>query len=89
MLDVHSGGDELRAGLRHRSQESFPALVNERDITKVDNAGSSTPVAARLFPACPQLTDPRPDQPAVQNPSLFRRCLIDGDPQHVYLFLPN
>ena len=80
VLDVHTGGDELRAFLRHSPQESFPAFVDERHITKVDNARSSAVVAVRLFPACSQLADPRPDQPALQNPPLFRRRLIDGDP---------
>jgi hypothetical protein len=88
VLDVHPSGDELRARLCHRPQESFPALINRGDITKVHYAWSFFVVGVRLFPACPQFIDPRPDQPALQNPSLFRGGLIDGDFQHGLPVLP-
>jgi hypothetical protein len=81
--DVEPVGDELRALRGHNPQESFPAFVDERDITKVDNACSSAAVTVRCFPTCSQLTDPRPDQLALQNPSLFGWRFIDSDAHHV------
>jgi hypothetical protein len=32
VLDVNTGGDELRALLRHGPQEPLAILINERDV---------------------------------------------------------
>ena len=88
MLDVDTGGHKLRARLCHGSQEPLTPRIDIRDLIEVDNACSSTLVAVRFFPTCSQLGNPRPDQPALQNPSFFRWRLVDGDLQHVYLSCP-
>jgi hypothetical protein len=88
MLDVDTGGDKLRARLCHGSQKPLTPRIDKRDLIEIDNACSSTLVAVRFFPTGSQLGNPRPDQPALQNPSLFRRRLVDGDLQHVYLSCP-
>src|SRR5258707_11545375 len=80
--DVEPVGGELHGLLGHSPQESFPAFVDERPISKVDNACSSAAVTVRCFPTCSQLKDPRPDQLALQNPSLFGWRLIDSDAHH-------
>lgn len=78
----------MRARLCHGSQKPLTPRIDKRDLIEIDNACSSTLVAVRFFPTGSQLGNPRPDQPALQNPSLFRRRLVDGDLQHVYLSCP-
>ena len=85
MLDVHAGGDELRAFLGESPQQSFTAFVNERDIIKVDNAGSVVLACVRPLPRCLQLADPRSDQAPLHDPPSFCWRLRHGDLQHVYL----
>jgi len=80
--DVEPVDDELHALLGHGPQESFPAFVDERQITKVNNACSSATVTVRCFPTCSQLKDPWPDQLALQNPPLFGWRLVDSDARH-------
>jgi hypothetical protein len=72
MLDVNPVGNELRASLGHSPQESFPVFVDERHITKVDNAGSLVVASARPRPGISQLTDRRPDQAPSDDPFTFR-----------------
>ena len=89
MLDVHARGYELRAFLGESPQQSFAAFVNERDIVKVDNAGSLVVVRVCTLPRCSQLTDPRPDQAPLHDPPSFCWRLGHGDLQHVYLSRPS
>ena len=61
MLDVDTGGDELRALLRHGSQESFTLLIDKRDLIEIDNALPVVVGSVGLFPASSQLANPQPD----------------------------
>jgi hypothetical protein len=89
MLDVDTGGDELRSLHGHRSQQSLPAFVDERDRTKIDRACSSVLGSVPLFPACSELADPRLDQTAFDRPPLFRGRFRNRNSQHVdYSHLP-
>src|SRR5260370_36113065 len=84
MLYVHAIGCELRALFRHSPQQSLPGFVDERDIVKVDNAGSLVS-AAPSPPGCSQLADPWSDQAPLHDPPSFSWRLRYGDLQHVYL----
>ncbi len=85
MLDVHTRGYELRAFLGHSPQQSFPALVDGRDVIEVDNAGPLVLAPVRPLPGCSEFADPRPHQASLHDPSPFYRRLRHGDLQHAYL----
>jgi hypothetical protein len=38
MLDVNTGGNELRALLRHGAQEPLTLFIDKRDVIEIDNA---------------------------------------------------
>ena len=84
MLYVHAIGYELRTFFRHSPQQSLPVFVDERDIVKIDNAGSLVP-AAPSSPGCSELGDPWSDQAPLHDPPSFSLRLRYGDLQHVYL----
>ncbi len=61
MLDVHTGGHELRALLGHGSQEPLALLIDKRDLVQVDDALQVLVGSMGLFPASSQLANPQPD----------------------------
>ena len=61
MLDVHTGGDELRALLEHGSQEPLTLLIDKRDVIEIDNALPVVVGSMSLFPASSQFANPQPD----------------------------
>ena len=60
MLDVHTGGHELRALLGHGSQEPLTLLIDKRDVIEIDNALQVVVGAMGLFPAPSQFANPQP-----------------------------
>ena len=82
VLRVDSVGRELRLASRQHAQESFAALVDERDFVQVHDAGAFHIAAVVLLPARSELTYPRIGKPAMKNPSLFRWCFTESDFQH-------
>ena len=61
MLDVHTGGHELRALLEHGSQEPLTLLIDKRDLVEIDNALQVVVGSMGLFPASSQLANPQSD----------------------------
>jgi len=61
VLDVHTGGDELRALLGHGLQEPLTLPVDKRDFVEIDNALQVVASSMGLFPASSQLANPQPD----------------------------
>src|SRR5258707_6632799 len=88
MLYVHAIGCESRAFFRHSSQQSFPALVDERDVVEVDNAGALVS-AAPSSPGCSQLANPGSDQAPLHDPPSFCWPLRDGELHHICLSSAN
>jgi hypothetical protein len=82
VLGVNARGDESRTFLCHGSQELQPTLVDARDLTEIDSARSSVLRSVPIFPARPQLADPRSDQAAFESPPLFCSRLGDRNSQH-------
>jgi hypothetical protein len=50
MLDVNTGGNELRALLRHGTQEPLTLLIDKRDVIEIDNALSVVVGSMSLLP---------------------------------------
>jgi hypothetical protein len=88
MFRVQTTGYELCTFLAHSPKQPFPALVDKRHIIEVDDASLPALRSVLLFPARSQFANPRPDQPALQNPSIFRLRLGDSDFQHALPLLP-
>jgi hypothetical protein len=88
MFRVQATRYELCTFLGHSPQQPFPAFVDKRHIIQVDDASLTVLSAVTLFPARSQFANPPPDQPALQNPSLFRLRLGDSDFQHAVPLLP-
>jgi hypothetical protein len=82
VLGVDSGGRELRPASGQHAQESFTALVDERDFVQVHDASAFHISAVVLPPARSELTYPGVRKPAMKNPSLFRPCFTEIDLQH-------
>ncbi len=82
VLGVNARGDESRTFPCHGSQELQPTLVDARDLTEIDSARSSVLRSVPIFPARPQLADPRSDQAAFESPPLFCSRLGDRNSQH-------
>src|SRR5580765_7481842 len=82
VLRVDSGGRELRPASGQHAQESFTALVDERDFVQVHDASAFHISAVVLPPARSELTYPGVRKPSMKNPSLFRPCFTEIDLQH-------
>jgi hypothetical protein len=65
-----------------QAQEPLTALVDERNFIEVNDTSAPHVRAVVFPPARPELLYPRVDQPAMQNPFLFRRCFTESDFQH-------
>jgi hypothetical protein len=61
MLDVNTGGNELRALLRHGPQESHSLLIDKRDIVEIDNTRSVVFGPMSLLPGSSQFANPQAD----------------------------
>ena len=61
MLDVHTGGHELRALLEHGSQEPLTLLIDKRDVIEIDNTLQVVVRSMSLFSASSQLVNPQAD----------------------------
>jgi hypothetical protein len=88
MFRVQATRYELCTFLGHSPQQPFPAFVDKRHIIQIDDASLTVLSAVTLFPARSQFANPPADQPALQNPSLFRLRLGDSDFQHAVPLLP-
>ena len=82
MLGVGSGGDEFHSISCQHAQESFTALVDERDFAEIHDTKTSHIRSVALPPARPELLYPGVGKQAMQNPSFFRRCFTEIDLQH-------
>jgi hypothetical protein len=82
VLRVDSAGRELRPASSQHAQESFTALVDERDFVQVDDASALHISAVVLPPAHSELTYPGVRKPAMKNPSLVHWCFTEIDLQH-------
>ena len=82
MLGVGSGGDEFHSISCQHAQESFTALVDERDFVEIHDAKTSHIRAVALLPARSELLYPGVSKQAMQNPSFFGGCLTETDLQH-------
>jgi hypothetical protein len=61
MLDVNTGGNELRALLRHGPQESHSLLIDKCDILEIDNTWSVVFGPTSLLPSSSQFANPQAD----------------------------
>src|SRR5271170_3659337 len=61
MLDVKTGGNELRALLRHGPQESHSLLIDKRDLIEIDNTRSVVFGSMSLLPGSSQFANPQTD----------------------------
>jgi len=61
MLDVNTGGNELRALLRHGPQESHSLLIDKRDIVEIDNTRPVVFGSMSLLPGSSQFANPQAD----------------------------
>jgi hypothetical protein len=85
MLGVDARGDELRAVLDHRGENTFSVQVHERHAAYVHNAAAVSVLTMRLFPIQFELCNPWPREPALQGPSLFLGLVGNRDSQHCSL----
>src|ERR1700758_2610769 len=76
---VDSVGRELRPASGQHAQESFTALVDERDFVQVNDASAFHISAVVLPPARSELVYPRVGKPPMKTPSLFRWCFTERD----------
>src|SRR6266436_9364011 len=82
VLRVHPAALELRSSSGQYAQQSFTALVDERDFVQIHDAGPSRISAVVLLPARSELMYPGVRKPAMKNPSFFRSCFTEIDLQH-------
>jgi hypothetical protein len=82
MLDINTAGDEIHSISCEHLQESFTALIDERDFLEVHDASAFQVRAVVFLPTFPQLVYPGVRESAMQNPSFFPRCFIKIDFQH-------
>jgi hypothetical protein len=61
VLDVDTGGDELRALLGHGSQEPFTLPIDKCDLIEIDNALQVVVSSMGLFPSSSQFANPQPN----------------------------
>jgi hypothetical protein len=86
VLDVDTGGDQLRALLCHVLQQRLTLLIDKRDLIEVDNALTVFVTYVGLSPISSQFRNPQPNQTTLQNPFLFCRRFGSRNLQHVRLF---
>lgn len=68
--EVNAGTNELGAGSLHRFQKLFAALIDQCHVGEVDNAFAAI-LCTEAVPIRLQFRDPRPGQPALQDPALL------------------
>jgi hypothetical protein len=78
VVDVHTGGDELRSLFPHASRQPCIILVYKKQGAEVDNAPLSAFSSVFIFPDCSELAD----QPGIERPSLLRGGFWNPNPQH-------
>ena len=83
VLRVHPAGRELGSTPGQHAQESFTALIDERNFVQVHDASACDISSVVLLPARFELIYPGMGKPAMQNPSLFCGCFTEIDLQHV------
>ena len=82
MFSVDASGDALCSLTNQQAQHALSALINKRDFIKVDDARAAVIFSVIVFPARPELTNPRADKTTLQDPSLFRSRFSEIDLQH-------